>query len=57
MAQDCQLLLQEEAGFAGVLDLIAGTLSPELRILYHLERVYGIDGARRRRYRRSTDLC
>lgn len=31
VAQDCQLLLQEEAGFAGVLDLIAETLSPELR--------------------------
>ncbi len=31
VAQDCQLLLQEEAGFAGVLDLIAETLSAELR--------------------------
>lgn len=31
VAQDCQLLLQEEEGFAGVLDLIAETLSPELR--------------------------
>ena len=31
VAQDCQRLLQEEAGLAGVLDLIAGTLSPELR--------------------------
>ena len=31
VAQDCQLLLQEEAGFAGVLDLIAEALSPELR--------------------------
>ncbi len=30
VAQECQLLLQEEAGFAGVLDLIAETLSPEL---------------------------
>ena len=31
VAQECQLLLQEEAGFGGVLDLIAETLSPELR--------------------------
>ena len=31
VAQDCQRLLQEEAGFAGVLDLIAEALSPELR--------------------------
>jgi len=31
VAQDCQRLLQEEAGLAGVLDLIAETLSPELR--------------------------
>jgi tellurite resistance protein len=31
VAQECQLLLQEEAGFAGVLDLITETLSPELR--------------------------
>ena len=31
VAQDCQLLLQEEAGLAGVLDLIADALSPELR--------------------------
>jgi tellurite resistance protein len=31
VAQDCQRLLQEEGGFAAVLDLIAETLSPELR--------------------------
>ena len=31
VAQDCQRLLQEEAGFSGVLDLIAEALSPELR--------------------------
>ena len=31
VAQDCQRLLHEEAGFSGVLDLIAETLSPELR--------------------------
>jgi hypothetical protein len=31
VAQDCQLLLQEEAGLAGVLDLIAEALPPELR--------------------------
>ncbi len=31
VAQDCQRLLQEEDGFGGVLDLIAETLSPELR--------------------------
>lgn len=31
VAQDCQRLLQEEAGLAGVLDLITEALSPELR--------------------------
>ena len=31
VAQECQLLLQEEAGLAGVLDLITEALSPELR--------------------------
>jgi len=31
VAQDCQRLLQEEAGLSGVLDLITGALSPELR--------------------------
>lgn len=31
VAQDCQRLLQEEAGFSGVLDLIVEALSPELR--------------------------
>ena len=31
VAQDCQLLLQEEAGLAGVLELITEALSPELR--------------------------
>ncbi len=31
VAQDCQLLLQEDAGLSGALDLIAGALSPELR--------------------------
>jgi tellurite resistance protein len=31
VAQDCQRLLQEKAGLAGVLDLVAGALSPELR--------------------------
>jgi len=31
VAQECQLLLQEEAGLSGVLDLITEALSPELR--------------------------
>lgn len=31
VAQECQLLLQEEAGLPGVLDLITEALSPELR--------------------------
>ena len=31
VAQECQLLLQEESGLAGVLDLITEALSPELR--------------------------
>lgn len=31
VAQDCQRLLQEEAGLAGVLELITEALSPELR--------------------------
>jgi len=31
VAQDCQRLLQEDAGLSGALDLIAGALSPELR--------------------------
>ena len=31
VAQDCQRLLQEEGGLAAVLDLIADTLSPDLR--------------------------
>lgn len=31
VAQDCQRLLQQEAGLAGVLDLITAALSPELR--------------------------
>ena len=31
VAQDCQRLLQEKTGLAGVLDLVADALSPELR--------------------------
>ena len=31
VAQDCQRLLHEEAGFSGVLDLIAAALSPQMR--------------------------